>query len=336
MSLAVAKRLMAAGLMPIAERVAAEREIPVAALLGVTGRVSPAQADLFRALSASLLPAEIAAMLGWGETAVLRALGLPDARPTPVPESGERAVKPPEPLPAAKRKPTPLEIKVDGIDKRLRNMSRIGERVRRLSYDLALARKEIEALRSEVAECRATVAAASPTAILDSADREAERHLARFPDAVDIVRAAAVDRGVRVHEILSGKAARGHENKAIGDARRSVIKTLTVEFRWSQPQIAALLRMDPSTIYHWQGALGISTAGKFRRPKVRKVRTGVGAKYPDEAVLAACIEIRQGADAGEVAKRCDIPRKFLRRVLRGEKRAHLFAMLTSEPRKEAA
>lgn len=77
MSLAVAKRVALAGLTPVAERIAAEHKIPVAALFGVTGRVSPAQADLFRAIAETKSPAEIAALLGWGEGAVRRALGMP-------------------------------------------------------------------------------------------------------------------------------------------------------------------------------------------------------------------------------------------------------------------
>lgn len=86
MSTPVLLRLTAARLLPVAERVAAEHDVPLPTLLSVTGRVSPAQAALFRALPVP--PAEVARLLGWGEAAVRRELGMAEARPTPAPESG--------------------------------------------------------------------------------------------------------------------------------------------------------------------------------------------------------------------------------------------------------
>lgn len=90
-ALAVHARLAAARLLHVVDRVAAAHDTTSGALLTVTGRVSPAQAALFRALAAERQDAAgIAKLLGWGEAAVVKAIGLPEPRPTPAPESGVR------------------------------------------------------------------------------------------------------------------------------------------------------------------------------------------------------------------------------------------------------
>lgn len=87
----ICERLKRAGLLGVAERVAAAHDITPAVLLAVTGRVSPAQVALFHALvAAGQDAAGIARLLGWGEAAVARELGTPEARPTPSPKSGPR------------------------------------------------------------------------------------------------------------------------------------------------------------------------------------------------------------------------------------------------------
>jgi hypothetical protein len=55
-------------------------------------------------------------------------------------------------------------------------------------------------------------------------------------------------------------------------------------------------------------------------------------KYPREVILKARAECEQGAEIGQVAARHGIPRRYLRRVLRGEKRTSVM----KEPRKAAA
>lgn len=249
-------RLSAARLLPVAERVAAEHDLPLETLLSVTGRVSPAQAALFRALERPA--AEVGRLLGWAEMAVTAALEMPDA-----PKSGVRLVA--EKRAHARRPIDAMDARLTKLEKRVRNLGRLGERIRALSHELRAARGELESLRGEVADWRALAATLVPGAREDGADREAERHLARFGDAADVVKAACVAEGVRLCEVMSSKPVRKKADAAVGRARQVIIVTLTTDprFRWSQPQIGALLRMNHSTVYHWQRRLDVAAAGRW-------------------------------------------------------------------------
>jgi hypothetical protein len=262
---AVVQRLQRAGLLQVAERAAKRIELRLADCIA-PGEVTGGHVALWKALAKEgQTPGQIADLVGFPATEVTPHLPVPAPRVTPAPESGPRAKAlplPVEAMPAGVKNLRALEQRFNAFSRRLQLMTRIGERARQLAYDLRAARSEIATLRTEVAALKGTVANLTPATILDAADREAEQHLARFGAAADVVRAEAVHHQIRVHEILNGKPSRGRLAAPVNKARRAIIATLTTDarFGWSQPQIAAVMRMNPSSIYYWQQELGIGAA----------------------------------------------------------------------------
>jgi predicted transcriptional regulator len=212
---AVCARLREAGLLHVADRVAAEHDITSGVILTITGRVAPAQAALFRALAAEGQDAAaIARLLGWGETAVSKTLGMPEPRPTPEPDSGAR----------------------DPFEGRIRRS--VDRRFVRLRADL----RDSEAARRALAE---------KLAVMESRLRCLERRLdidpasASLPVADAVIRAVAAARGL-------GPAALNGRNKrqVICQARAEAAWRLKHLHGCTLEEIGrALGGRDHSTIY---------------------------------------------------------------------------------------
>ncbi len=229
-------RLKTAGLLPVAERVAAQHDMPVSALLNVTGRVSPAQAALFRALAAEGQTAPtIAALLGWGEVAVAREVGMPEAAPTPNPKSGARRRLRPSTPP----REVPLEEVTVAVPEMLRDMlCLVEERATGLATAIDALTAEREQVKSELEQLRLCLDAlgVSPTTT-------ATNYVKLHGDD-GTVAAVAARYGVTIDRLLFGSMQRD-----VCAARRAVAIELVERRKVSSSTVARMLRVSPSAIF---------------------------------------------------------------------------------------
>lgn len=226
---AICLRLREAGLVAVVDRVAEQHDTTSGVLLTVTGKVSPAQATLFHALAAEGLDATtIARLLGWGEAAVERVVGMPEPKPSPVPPSGPR----PEPEPSC--------------DLRTLIALAVAEAQAPLLAAIADLRETVLARRRPRNRHRPLTPEAKAAEVNAWVDAHGELGVA--------VRRVALAHGVPIERLLSPE-----RTKLVIAARRAAVTELT-RIGLSQSDIGRILRRDHSSVGVLQRQAGAAAA----------------------------------------------------------------------------
>ena len=231
-NIATVGRLRAAGLLDLAERVARREELQLHHVIAIGGDPTGGHVALWRALAAEGKDAAaLSTILGWPAAVIEANL----ARPKP--KLVERIPAPPKSGPRAVR-PAPVDVAAV-IE------AAVAAAVAPLHGEIATLRKQVDLLQQR----------------FDARETD-DAHLSRLGAVGDVIRDVASRRGVSLQALLAGR-----RTDAVTSAKTEIVRILTADdrFRMSQPEIAAALRMDRSSVVYLQVRAGVPANG--RRPK---------------------------------------------------------------------